>query len=69
MRWEDYRNGEMMISQSVWNGISIDPKTAASSCRQQSLVGYSPDGKLIANVSEIPNLVRYSPMAQENQWT
>jgi len=30
MRWEDYRNGEMMISQSVWNGISTDPKTEAS---------------------------------------
>lgn len=30
LRWEDYRNGEIHVSRSVWNGVSTDPKTEES---------------------------------------
>lgn len=30
LRWEDYRNGAIHVSRSVWNGKETDPKTAES---------------------------------------
>jgi integrase len=30
MFWENYRNGEMLIAKSVWNGITTDPKSKKS---------------------------------------
>jgi len=27
MRWENYRNGELLIDRSVWNGIETEPKS------------------------------------------
>jgi len=27
MRWENYRDGHMFIKQSIWNGITTDPKS------------------------------------------
>jgi integrase len=30
MRWENYRNGELLIDRSVWNGISTEPKSKKS---------------------------------------
>jgi integrase len=30
LRWEDYRNGEIHVSRSIWNGHETDPKTEES---------------------------------------
>lgn len=30
MSWEDYRNGELLIHRSVWNGIATEPKSKKS---------------------------------------
>jgi integrase len=30
MAWENYRDGEMLIAQSVWNGITTEPKSKKS---------------------------------------
>jgi integrase len=30
LRWEDYRNGEIHVSRSIWNGYETDPKTEES---------------------------------------
>jgi integrase len=30
LRWEDYRNGEVHVSRSIWNGHNTDPKTQES---------------------------------------
>jgi integrase len=30
LRWEDYRNGEIHVSRSIWNGHETDPKTVES---------------------------------------
>lgn len=30
LRWENYHDGEFMITESVWNGISSEPKTEKS---------------------------------------
>ena len=30
LRWENYRDDEFMITESVWNGISTEPKTEKS---------------------------------------
>jgi len=30
LRWEDYRNAELHVGRSVWNGIATDPKTEES---------------------------------------
>jgi integrase len=30
LRWEDYRNGEIHVSRSIWNGHEGDPKTRKS---------------------------------------
>lgn len=30
LRWEDYRNGEIHVSRSAWNGHETDPKTEES---------------------------------------
>jgi integrase len=31
LRWEDYRDGEIHVSRSIWNGHETDPKTRKSS--------------------------------------
>src|SRR5205807_2121684 len=28
--WDDYRNGEIQVSRSIWNGHETDPKTRKS---------------------------------------
>jgi integrase len=30
LRWDDYRNGEIHVSRSIWNGRATDPKTRQS---------------------------------------
>jgi integrase len=30
LKWEDYRNGEIHVSRSIWNGHETDPKTEES---------------------------------------
>jgi integrase len=30
MRWENYRNGELLIDRSIWNGIATEPKSRKS---------------------------------------
>jgi integrase len=30
MSWENYRDGELLIARSIWNGITTDPKTRKS---------------------------------------
>ena len=30
LRWEDYRDGEIHVSRSIWNGHETDPKTEES---------------------------------------
>ena len=30
LRWEDYRDGEIHVSRSIWNGHATDPKTRQS---------------------------------------
>ncbi|SPF32102.1 putative Phage integrase [Candidatus Sulfotelmatobacter kueseliae] len=30
LRWEDYRDGELNVSRSLWNGEIVEPKTAKS---------------------------------------
>ena len=30
MRWENYRNGQLLIDRSIWNGITTEPKSRKS---------------------------------------
>jgi len=30
MFWENYRDGELLIARSIWNGIATDPKSRKS---------------------------------------
>jgi len=30
MFWENYREGELLIARSIWNGITTDPKSRKS---------------------------------------
>jgi hypothetical protein len=37
MFWENYRDGELFIARSIWNGITTDPKNRKSKAPFRSL--------------------------------
>ena len=73
MYWENYKDGELLIARSIWNGITTDPKSKliqrAKRARLlfQSSAGWLRSLQNIASVKGIRQLVRSSQTAHATQ--
>ena len=67
--WENYRDGELLIARSVWNGITTEPKSPRAKRLFQSLASLLRGSHCIASVRATQSPGQLSRMKRVNPQT